>query len=210
MPRKYVRKLPPSDAPQRILSAAAEEMAAKGFAAVRIDEIARKADCNKQLIYYYFGNKEGLRNAVLSRMVDEAAPIWQDVAKADPPEALHRIFHPAASTIDWSRLLAWEGVEYGDPGTESDLVLEERRSQAYQVQVDMVRRAQEAGQIPAELDPAMLSVMVTLLAMSRSLVPHIIKLTTGLDAGSPEYAERLWDFTNELFTVLAAQQNGLT
>jgi AcrR family transcriptional regulator len=193
---------------ERILAAAAEEIAAKGFAAVRIDEIARKASCNKQLIYYYFGNKEGLRNAVLGEMVDQIAPMWQEVAEADLNEGLRKIFHRrSTNTSNWSRLLAWEGVEYGDPEAEADIVLEERRTQAYQVQVDLLRRAQETGEIPEELDPEMLSILVSLLSMSRSLLPQVIKLTTGLDANSPEYAKRVWDFVSHLFAALAGEQD---
>ena len=68
-----------SDSPskdQRILEVAADEFAAVGFAAVRIDKIAALSKCNKQLIYYYFGSKENLYEAVLAKMVEKMASYW--------------------------------------------------------------------------------------------------------------------------------------
>lgn len=44
----------------RIFEAATREFALKGFAGARIDVIAREAEINKQRIYAYFGDKEGL------------------------------------------------------------------------------------------------------------------------------------------------------
>ncbi len=44
----------------RIFEAATREFAFKGFAGARIDVIAREAEINKQRIYAYFGDKDGL------------------------------------------------------------------------------------------------------------------------------------------------------
>ena len=43
-----------------ILDAAKKEFAEKGFDGARIDQIAATANVNKQLIYYYFDNKDTL------------------------------------------------------------------------------------------------------------------------------------------------------
>ena len=45
---------------RRIFEAAAKEFALKGFSGARIDVIAGKAGINKQRIYAYFGDKDGL------------------------------------------------------------------------------------------------------------------------------------------------------
>ncbi len=44
----------------RIFEAATREFAMKGFTGARIDVIAREAEINKQRIYAYFGDKDGL------------------------------------------------------------------------------------------------------------------------------------------------------
>jgi TetR/AcrR family transcriptional regulator len=50
---------------QRILAAATAEFARHGTSGARINEIARRADTNKRMIYHYFGGKDGLYTAVL-------------------------------------------------------------------------------------------------------------------------------------------------
>lgn len=53
----------------RILQAAIEVFARDGFAGAHVAEIAERAEANVALIYRYFGNKEGLLDAVLERFV---------------------------------------------------------------------------------------------------------------------------------------------
>jgi TetR/AcrR family transcriptional regulator len=50
---------------RRLLSAAREEFARAGLMGARVDVIAQRAEVNKQLIYYHFGDKTGLYTAVL-------------------------------------------------------------------------------------------------------------------------------------------------
>jgi AcrR family transcriptional regulator len=49
----------------KLLNAATKEFANKGLNGARVDSIASRAGVNKQLLYYYFGNKENLFVAVL-------------------------------------------------------------------------------------------------------------------------------------------------
>ncbi|HNS25752.1 MAG TPA: helix-turn-helix domain-containing protein, partial [Methanobacteriaceae archaeon] len=49
---------------QDIINAAEKIFFAKGYDSVTMDEIAREAEINKALIYYYFKNKEALFFAV--------------------------------------------------------------------------------------------------------------------------------------------------
>jgi TetR/AcrR family transcriptional regulator len=54
----------------RIVKAAHHEFARRGLEGARIDEIARRADINKQLLYHYFGGKETLYLHVLEESYD--------------------------------------------------------------------------------------------------------------------------------------------
>jgi AcrR family transcriptional regulator len=47
---------------EKILAAALDEFASKGFAGTRVDQIAQAAGVNKAMIYYHFANKEELFN----------------------------------------------------------------------------------------------------------------------------------------------------
>jgi len=49
----------------RLLSAAAEEFAARGFDGAKVDRIARRARVNKAMLYYHFTNKAALHRAIV-------------------------------------------------------------------------------------------------------------------------------------------------
>ena len=55
----------------RIIAAAQEEYAKRGFAGARVEQIARRAGVNKQLLFYYYHSKRGLFQAVLTQAASE-------------------------------------------------------------------------------------------------------------------------------------------
>ncbi len=55
-----VRAQDPEGTRQNIIEIASHEFAQRGLAGARIDEIAEKTRSSKRMIYYYFGDKEGL------------------------------------------------------------------------------------------------------------------------------------------------------
>ncbi|MFN2571416.1 MAG: TetR/AcrR family transcriptional regulator [Gemmatimonadales bacterium] len=55
----------------RIIAAAREEFAKRGFAGARVDQIAQRAGVNKQLLFYYYHSKRGLFQAVLAESASE-------------------------------------------------------------------------------------------------------------------------------------------
>lgn len=55
----------------RISSAAREEFARRGYSGARVEQIARRAGVNKQLLFYYYHSKRGLFQAVLSQAAAE-------------------------------------------------------------------------------------------------------------------------------------------
>jgi AcrR family transcriptional regulator len=57
---------------ERILNAAEEEFAEKGVFGARVDQIAKRADVAKALIYYYFNGKEELLKAVIKRTFEKS------------------------------------------------------------------------------------------------------------------------------------------
>ena len=65
-PRYQRRK---EDRPQEISAAAFEVFAAKGYAATRVDEVAKRAGVSKGLLYLYFNTKEELFKAVIKSVV---------------------------------------------------------------------------------------------------------------------------------------------
>ena len=85
----------------RILDAAADAFAEKGFGGARVDAIARRARVNKALLYYYVGDKKELYEAVLLRNF-AALCAAMDRAAAGPggaEERLRRAIHAVLSTM---------------------------------------------------------------------------------------------------------------
>ncbi len=65
-PRYQRRK---EDRPQEISEAAFQVFAEKGYAAARVDEVAKRAGVSKGLLYLYFETKEELFKAVIKSVV---------------------------------------------------------------------------------------------------------------------------------------------
>src|SRR3546814_956701 len=59
-PRGTTRTQDPDGTRRDILEIASQEFALNGLSGARIDEIAARTRSSKRMIYYYFGDKEGL------------------------------------------------------------------------------------------------------------------------------------------------------
>ena len=129
----------PQQTQQRILEAALQEFAAKGFAGARVDVIARRARINKRMLYHYFGDKEGLFREVLRRKIADRSA-WLAGAPEDPVERLPFWFQLACRDRDWVQLLEWEALQWG----EKKVIDEERRQESVGRAVERVRAAVHA------------------------------------------------------------------
>lgn len=187
----------------RILQAAIDEFANKGFAAVRIDEVAAAAGANKQLIYYYFRSKAELYDAALEYMVEQTTAMWDSLESAPSLEAaLWRMTEWDEFNARWRRLLAWEGLEYSK--REGGIHLEAARTASWARWVSIVRSAQVRGEIAPDLDVEMFALsLIALSGVSESL-PHVAGMVTGSPADSPEFKDRLATFIR---AFLAAMNN---
>src|SRR5262245_49398976 len=67
-----------------LLDSATEVFSAHGFAGARVDSIARLAKVNKAMIYYHFGSKRGLYQAVLLRLFQGVLEEIEKVSHHEP------------------------------------------------------------------------------------------------------------------------------
>jgi AcrR family transcriptional regulator len=70
---------------QAILDAALEEFAARGFAATRLDDVARRADVAKGTIYLYFRDKESLFKELVRTMLSPLTGAIEAAAMRELP-----------------------------------------------------------------------------------------------------------------------------
>src|ERR1700712_2731531 len=88
-------KRDPDGTRRRILEAAVEEFAGGGLSGARVDQIARRAETNERMLYYYFGSKEQLFTAVLEHafaaLTDAEKTL--DLDGIAPVEAMTQLAH---------------------------------------------------------------------------------------------------------------------
>jgi AcrR family transcriptional regulator len=83
----------PAGTRARVLDAATLEFARHGLGGARVDRIAAQADANKRMLYYYFGNKEALFQAVLEAAYENIRTEERklNLEEVDPIEAIRRL-----------------------------------------------------------------------------------------------------------------------
>lgn len=99
----------PSDAKQRILTAARTRFETDGYTGTSLRSIAREADVDHALVSYYYGSKEGLFRAV-TELVFTPAQGFDAVADKTPPSKLPETLLHAALTL-WDRPDYQAGLE---------------------------------------------------------------------------------------------------
>jgi AcrR family transcriptional regulator len=144
---------------QRLLTAAAAEFVAHGVAGARVDRIAAAAGANKRLIYDYFGDKDGLFDAVLDRFTEDAVgavPIDAD----DLPAYAGRLFDYHSDNPDLLRLVTWARLE----GRTTPSAQEQRRA-SYRRRAAAIEDAQHKGAVTTALTASQLLDMIESLAV---------------------------------------------
>jgi AcrR family transcriptional regulator len=86
---------------ERLLRAAAEEFAARGFDGAKVDRITRRARVNKAMLYYHFANKADVYREILRAMFRRLATEVTAVRDAGgaPDEQLRRFIRTIAGVI---------------------------------------------------------------------------------------------------------------
>lgn len=143
-PKKIVRD--PERSRRRILAAASNEFASKGYDGARIDEIVRRGKVNKNLLYYYFGSKEKLFVAVLEAAYADLR--WrQDALALDggmPEDAIRRLvaglFHYWRESEAFIGFLTSENLYKAKHIKKSKVAAE-----AYQKLIESLSEVLEAG-----------------------------------------------------------------
>ncbi|WP_349236880.1 TetR/AcrR family transcriptional regulator [Devosia sp. 1635] len=164
-PKRRVAKKSDLSSRELLLRAASKEFATKGLEGARVDQIAKKAGVNKQLVYHHFSSKEALYQAVVeqayARIRAEEAKLHLDAG--DAKEAMTRLvvfsFDYLAANRDFVSLLTDVNFHQGRHFKAS-----ENLPQLHTLLVGMIKetldRGAAAGQFRADADPVQLYISI--------------------------------------------------
>jgi AcrR family transcriptional regulator len=166
----------------RILDAARAEFAEYGIAGARVDRIAANARANKAQLYAYFGNKEGLFDAVFMGSLDDivnAVPI----DATDLPGYAVRLYNEYLENPELVRLATWSRLERTPSGNLVDNVEELDAAKLANISA-----AQSAGIVDPDLEP--FDVLTTVIALSMTWSPASTTFAAGQDEDEATHERR--------------------
>ena len=129
-PEAPSRSQDPEGTKRNIIEVASREFAENGLSGARIDEIAAKTKSSKRMIYYYFGDKEGLYLRVLEAAYSKvrAFEATLNLDGVPPAEALESLvqftFDHHNSNVDFIRLVMIENIHHGQYLARSRVIQE--------------------------------------------------------------------------------------
>lgn len=184
----------PAQTRSRLLAAGVKLFAARGYHGVAVDEIVAAAQCNKRMLYHYFGDKEGLYVEVLRTVYGrmeaaEMAPLPPDGSTEQAIRAvIARHFAFLADNPDFVKLLLWENLNEGrllakHPGLLSKAPIIERLR-------EILERGRERGEIAGDGDVRHLLVLMMGMCFIYFSNRHTLRQAVGLDADRPQVQSR--------------------
>lgn len=141
---------------QHILEIALAEFAQQGLSGARIDEIAAKTRTSKRMLYYYFGDKEGLFIAVLEKAYGDmrAREAALTLDSDDPVTALAELvrftFDHHAAHPEFIRLVMTENIHDARHIRNSSRILDINRTAIEKLQ-NIHARGVATGQFSPEV-----------------------------------------------------------
>lgn len=178
-----------------ILAVARAEFAEKGLSGARVDEIAAKTSASKRMIYYYFGDKEGLYCAVLEEAYDRIRSFERDLdlAALRPDEALARLtgftFDYHADNPDFVRLVMIENIHHGRHLASSTKISKLNLSVIDMI-AEICRRGCAEGLFREGLDPVEIHLTISALSFYNVSNRASIRQVFGVDMAAEDVRGR--------------------
>ena len=196
-------KRDPEGTRRRILLAAAEEFANGGLFGARVDQIARRAETNERMLYYYFGSKEQLFTAVLEHalaaLVDAERTLELDGVA--PIEAMTRLAHFVWDYYrdhpELLRLINNENLHEARYIKGSNRI-RELISPMVTTLTAILDRGQKAGLFRTDVDPLKLYIVLSGLGYYIVSNRFTLEASFGLDFNEPGQREQIVRMNTEL------------
>ncbi|SDS42098.1 TetR/AcrR family transcriptional regulator [Microlunatus soli] len=152
----------------RLLDAALDEFAGRGYAGARVSAIADRAGVNKQLISYYFGGKQGLYRALLLSWEETEEELRR--AGTSLSEVALGYLRRALRDPRGTRLALWQALNDRPPIDEAEA--ERERAGVRDEQADL-RLNQQAGELADDLDLAATQLAITGMVIAPIVLPDL-------------------------------------
>lgn len=178
-----------------ILAVARQAFAEKGLMGARIDEIAGRTNTSKRMIYYHFGSKEGLYQAVLEqeyraiRDREAALPVGDGGAEDALRAHVRLTFDHHFRNPDFVRLVMNENMLRGAYIRNVDAIRDRSRSVIAGLSA-ILRRGVEEGRFRAAIDPVDLHMTISALCFHYVANRHTFSRIFDRDMGSEDAADR--------------------
>jgi AcrR family transcriptional regulator len=138
-----------------ILAAALDEFAAQGFAATRLDDVARRAGVAKGTIYLHFADKEDLFHELIRTELSPVVGVLQKLSEADVPlwqvsgQLVEVFVREVLETRrkDVIRLVVTEGTRFPKL---AEFYYRDVIARVIDTIRAMLRRAHERGELPSD------------------------------------------------------------
>jgi len=158
----------PEGTRRNILEIATDEFADRGFSGARVDDIAARTSTSKRMIYYYFGDKEGLFAAVLEQAYSRIRHIEAslELDQIEPESALRALvgftFDYQNANESFIRLVMVENIHKGVHLARSRII-EELNLPAITTLRDIYRRGRATGAFRDGIDEVDLHMSISAL-----------------------------------------------
>lgn len=196
-------KRDPERTRQRILAAAIEEFAERGSSGARVDSIARRADINERMLYYYFGNKDQLYLAVLEEVYGEFNRA-EHALKLDllsPLDAVaelaHFVWDYYADHPELIQLINNENLHEAKSMRQSTEI-RQQVSPIVELLAQTLKRGQASGEIRQGVDPVDLYVTISAMGYYVMSNRHTLSIVMGRDVMSDESRKTYSSFNTQM------------
>lgn len=179
-------KQDPQGVQKNILRVARRVFAEHGLSGARVAEIAERTETSKRMIYYYFGDKEGLYLRTLEEAYREVRTKERalDLGGLDPVEALQRLvgftFEHHRENPDFIRLVMIENVHRGRYLERSEAIRDVNRD-AIATIADIVHRGRAMGVFRPDIDPLTLHWQISAMSFFNVSNRHTFSRSFGPD-----------------------------
>ena len=187
---------------EKILDAAVDEFAEKGFYGARVDAIAENAGVNKRMIYAHFESKEKLYTEVLLiayNWVSECEKefMLDDITPVDSIRLMvHRSFEFLLYNPKFIRLLMWENLNRAMSIPKEELI--KLKAPTFEYMKKQVIRGKESGEFRADIDEYQIVLSLMNFGFAHFSNAHTMSALLEKDLSSRDDVLKRADFVSDM------------